>query len=272
MPSDAGGSPPPIRLLATDFDGTLRHLHTWQEDAFAVFREQLGALRLHCQTRWAIVTGRHVEMLPVLRTELFLRGLTPDFMVMEDARIYRRVGRHFLPFLFWNGAISWRRQRQLRRWKRRVLALVAETRVHYPDAQDLALDKVVDYWFRFATEAAAGTMEAKLNAEFASHPDFFVFRWGLEVCIVPSAGTKGEAVARLGRYLGIAPEQVLAIGDGQNDIPMLDGSCARQVGCVANAHPDVQAAVLRAGGHVAAGEAIVGVNEIVARLLANVSR
>lgn len=247
-------------------------MHAWQEDAFSVFREQLGTLRRCWQTRWAVVTGRHVEMLPVLRTELFLRGLTPDFMVMEDARIYRRVGRHYLPFLFWNGAISWRRRRQLRRWKRRVQELVAETRVQFPDAQDLALDKVVDYWFRFATEDAACRTEAKLNANFATHPDFFVFRWGLEVCIVPSAGTKGEAVARLGHTLRIAAEQILTVGDGQNDIPMLDGSCAGQVGCVANAHPDVQAAVLRAGGWVATGEAIAGVNEIVARLLPGVSR
>ena len=50
--------------------------------------------------------------------------------------------------------------------------------------------------------------------------------------------------------LGIPREDVLAIGDHHNDIPMLDGSAAGMVACPSNAVREVQELVRRNNGYV----------------------
>ena len=61
---------------------------------------------------------------------------------------------------------------------------------------------------------------------------------------------KGSSLAELSRLLGIPREDVLAIGDHHNDIPMLDGSSAAMVACPSNAMPEVQELVRRNAGYV----------------------
>jgi hypothetical protein len=62
---------------------------------------------------------------------------------------------------------------------------------------------------------------------------------------------KGSALGELCRLEGIGPEEVFAIGDHYNDLPMLDPRYAANLGCPANAIPDVKAAVRNAGGWIA---------------------
>lgn len=250
-----------IALLATDYDGTLAQGPVVEVAHFAAFRQRLRLLRQRDRTRWAIVTGRHAPLIPIIREVLLLHGLAPDFMVMEDACIYRRHGMRYWPYWLWNAGIGRRRRSQLLRHRERVRALAAEVAWQYPDATNLARERAIDFWFAFATEADARNVEQRLFAEFAGLPEFFVFRWECEVCLAPTAGTKGEAVARVARACGVAADHVLAIGDGQNDLSMLDGRVARHVACVANATPEVKDIVHRAGGLVAAGEGMVGVLE-----------
>ncbi|MEW6573126.1 MAG: Cof-type HAD-IIB family hydrolase [Bacillota bacterium] len=59
--------------------------------------------------------------------------------------------------------------------------------------------------------------------------------------------TKGEALKRLAAELGITREEVMAIGDGYNDIPMLEYAGVAVV--VGNARPEIKAYA----GHVTAG-------------------
>ena len=61
---------------------------------------------------------------------------------------------------------------------------------------------------------------------------------------------KGSSLTELGRLLGIPREEVLAIGDHHNDIPMLDGSAAGMVACPSNAVREVQEIVRRNQGYV----------------------
>jgi hydroxymethylpyrimidine pyrophosphatase-like HAD family hydrolase len=61
---------------------------------------------------------------------------------------------------------------------------------------------------------------------------------------------KGSSLTELGRFLGIPREEVLAIGDHHNDIPMLDGSAAGMVACPSNAVREVQEIVRRNNGYI----------------------
>jgi len=61
---------------------------------------------------------------------------------------------------------------------------------------------------------------------------------------------KGNALCRVAQVLGIPSQAVLAIGDSQNDVSMLDGRHGFRSATVANADGDALAAVRRAGGSV----------------------
>ena len=68
--------------------------------------------------------------------------------------------------------------------------------------------------------------------------------------VLPVGASKGEAVARLLRDLGIRPEEVVALGDGENDVELLE---LAGVGvAMGNASP---AAVRAAQHQVAANDA-----------------
>lgn len=252
----------PLALLITDFDGTLVGEPEAPDDLYVAFRQRLRLLRLGGGTRWAILTGRHTEMIPSMSGKLLMHGLAPDFFVMEDACIFRRRGGHYWPLLFWNLGISRRRRQQLRRHRPMVKSLIRELALRYPDAQNMAGNRLIDLWFDFGVVGDAIDVEQRLLVDFAGNPDFFVFRWGTEVCLAPTAGTKGEAVRKLMALTGARPERVLAIGDGQNDISMLDGRSAGLVACVGDATDTVKETVRRASGFVATGNHLHGVMEI----------
>ncbi|MFA4944850.1 MAG: HAD family hydrolase [Lentisphaeria bacterium] len=260
-----------IRLLATDFDGTLydplARLPAGNE-SFAQLRVLIHQFRFQHRLKWAVITGRHVESIPAVAGELLLHGLVPDFLVMEDAHIFVRHRHRYRPFWWWNLCLRFRRRRQLRSYRPRVRQLKAETERRHPGIEDLTAGRLIDYWYAFNHEADASAVEEELRHEFDGNPDFFVFRWGLEVCLVPTAGTKGEAVKRLAATLKATPAEIATVGDGPNDISMLNGSCAAHVACVGNADAAVRDTVRRAGGLVSQEPTVFGVLEFLQQLYA----
>lgn len=250
-----------IRLLATDFDGTLLGSPQDGREAYARFRQQLRHFRSRYGMRWAVVTGRHIQAIPVVVGELLMYGLVPDYLVMEDACIYHRWSGRYWPSWWWNLGVNLRRRGQVRRHRRHVLEFAAETARLFPDAENLSGNRLMDFWYRFGREEDAVAVEERLLQEFGGNPDFFVFRWGLEVCLAPTAGTKGEAVGRLASLLDIGPKEIAAIGDGQNDISMLDGIRAGYPACVSNASLPVLDTVMRASGYIARQPVLQGVVE-----------
>ncbi len=75
-------------------------------------------------------------------------------------------------------------------------------------------------------------------------------KWGEEVNVVPTnpeylefmnpGATKGVALEAIARHLGIAQEQVIAMGDARNDTSMVEWAGLGVA--VANAHPEVKSA------------------------------
>ncbi len=89
--------------------------------------------------------------------------------------------------------------------------------------------------------------------------------WGTNVTL--ASGSKGEGLRQVARCLGLAPDEVLAIGDSLNDLSMLDGRFGIRSAAVANADPVVKEAVLRNRGLVAQKPGGEGVAEIIKSLL-----
>jgi len=80
--------------------------------------------------------------------------------------------------------------------------------------------------------------------------------------ILHASFSKGKVLQKCAELLGVPRRNIIAIGDGVNDISMLDGSVSGLVGCPANASKEVVAAVKTAGGIVADAESAAGTLQI----------
>ena len=78
----------------------------------------------------------------------------------------------------------------------------------------------------------------------------------------PVPFTKGLSVSELARHLDIYSGNILAIGNGHNDISMFDSDVAGLTGCPSNSEAEVMRVVHERGGHVATKRALGGVLEI----------
>jgi hypothetical protein len=258
---------PHIGLVATDLDGTLIGASESESD-FHEFRLLLERLRRERGTRWAIITGR---LRGTMDEELFrfgVYGLHPDFLVLEDARIFRRHPRlGFVSFFWWNQSVGLRRLWGALRHRRvfgRIRRLLAD---EFPLGEDLSF-RVTGVWARFPDLAMADLAEAGIRELMNGTAERFqFFRWPREMYVGPRVGTKGEALTRLCEHLHMPREFVFAVGDGANDISMLNGHAAAYPACVANAAEQVKATVRDAGGRIASAEGLRGVLESLGELV-----
>lgn len=104
-----------------------------------------------------------------------------------------------------------------------------------------------------------------------------VSEFGLEDCAVhvnssmtaiyyAKAG-KGNSLFQLGQSLGVAPNEILALGDSLNDLTMLDGHLGFQCGTFDNGDPLIRQAVKDAGGCLGKGRASEGIVDILNQLV-----
>lgn len=78
---------------------------------------------------------------------------------------------------------------------------------------------------------------------------------------------KASSLGALAGVLGVAPGDVLAIGDSDNDRTMVDGRLGFRSATVANATPGIKDAVRRAGGTIAEAPIGIGVATVLGELL-----
>ena len=94
----------------------------------------------------------------------------------------------------------------------------------------------------------------------------FVQRNGWGVGLSDARVGKGICLRRIARKMGLKPEEVIAIGDSNNDMPMLDGRMGFFSTCPANADEEILELVRRNGGIVAERNYGMGVAEIMDRV------
>jgi hypothetical protein len=247
-----------IRLLSTDFDGTLvSHLGEPALDRHCMeFIRDLQA----AGAAWAINTGRSVDLLEsgLLNFEF---QITPDFILTTERDIFRPGGNgeKWEPFGDWNDRCA-RDHAELFSSAQPVLAEV----VDYVTKQTKA--RLIYHSDRLEGLAAQSEEEMQQIAEFidqagTAHPKFDYQRNGIYLRFCHSDYHKGAALAELARLIEVPRENIFAAGDHHNDISMLDGKVAAMACCPANAIPDVQTAVRNAGGYVAQQQHGAGVHE-----------
>lgn len=242
-----GESFPMIRLLSTDFDGTLAdNLHPRScvpnldyELAEAV---RGGAL-------WAVNTGRSLES-----AMEGLRGLgasvSPDYILTSERHIHKPDGMGgWHDYGDWNEICGEHHE------------LLFKESGSFFDRITTLVDSHEGVAFQQNStgvpEGLVASSEEELDqliAELESLPDrpedFHYQRSNIYLRFCHRRYDKGSALAELSRLIDMPTSEILAVGDHQNDLPMLFGEVAAMVACPSNAHPSVKEAVLRVGGHV----------------------
>jgi hydroxymethylpyrimidine pyrophosphatase-like HAD family hydrolase len=251
-----------IRLIATDLDGTL--IGSVDEfPLYSAFRERIAKCRRENGALWVVCSGRTMRSFNRSFAPMRAMGLTPDVVIIRHAYIFTR-GRfmvRYVPHLLWNLRILlllWLDRFSSRRAIAEWHHLITRT-THGVRTVRRRKDRL---WLRFSTEEASAYAARELQKRVDEFKHFRVFHYRKEVDVRSVPFTKGMALKELTRRLGLTRDNVLAIGNGHNDISALTGEVAAFTGCPGNSEPEVMDAVHHAGGHIANERTLKGVIEI----------
>ncbi|MFZ4482433.1 MAG: HAD family hydrolase [Chthoniobacterales bacterium] len=235
-----------IRLLSTDFDGTLIGHHPDARTA-ASLGTALKDLRKHGAI-WAVNTGRQLWFA--------LEGLErshlphdPDYVLASEKDIFHRVEEgSWEAFGDWNARIE---ERTVALFGRAGHVLTAiENMVEREDGIEVLYEDTRMTGLMTADTATMDRAVEMIRAVSSDVPEFSFNRNDVWMRFAHREIHKGSSLGELARLLGIDRREVLAVGDHHNDIPMLDGSAAGMVACPSNAVEEVKRVVRAAGGYV----------------------
>jgi len=247
-----------IKLLSTDFDGTLvcRTGEVSLDPACMEFIRELqsnGAI-------WAMNTGRSVDLLESGLTD-FSFPLRPDFILTSERDVFRpgSNGEKWEAFGDWNERCA-RDHAELFSSSQSVLAEVVDF-VNQKTKARLIYETTEPIGLIASSEEEMDRVTKFIERARAQQPKFNYQRNTVYLRFCHADYHKGAALAELARLIDIPRQNVFAAGDHHNDISMLDGKVAAMPSCPANAIDEVKNAVRNAGGYVAQREHGAGVHE-----------
>jgi HAD superfamily hydrolase (TIGR01484 family) len=247
-----------IKLLSTDFDGTLV-AHGSQPVFDPACMDLIRELQ-NDGVLWAINTGRSVDLLESGLAD-FAFPFRPDFILTSERDVFRPTenGGAWEAYGDWNERCA-RDHRELFSSASSVLAEIIDFVNHRTKARVI-----------YEPEGPAGLIAASeeemdrvtkfIEQARATQPKFNYQRNTVYLRFCHTDYHKGAALLELARLIDIPRENIFTAGDHHNDISMLDGSAAGMPSCPANAIPEVKDAVRSAGGYVAEKEFGAGVYE-----------
>lgn len=248
---------PPIRLISTDFDGTLIE-HPSDGRCCPHFADVLEEHRA-AGGLWAVNTGRGLAH-AIEGIERFAGPFEPDFLLTNEREIFRRG-----PHGSWESHDEWnlvchRRHNELFLRSGEIIERLRDLAsqkagITIIEEDDRPVGVVTD------SEELIQEVAAFLDSERTGAPEFSYQRNTVYLRFCHVDYHKGSALGELTRMLDLSREEVFAAGDHFNDIPMLDGQFAAWVCCPSNAIAEVQDTVRRAGGYIARAAGATGIAE-----------
>jgi HAD superfamily hydrolase (TIGR01484 family) len=248
-------------MIATDLDGTLI-ARTEDFHLYPIFRDKLEQLRTENGVTIAVCTGRSLRSFDRYFSPMRMMGVTPDFVIVKHSYIYSCGRFGYNPHVLWNIRTRYalwldrlRASRAISGWHKTILKSIPRSKTSRKSTNRLSMQ----FQSREATAKAAEIL--RQQAEPFKRFQVFEYRMAVDLRAVPFM--KGFAVSRLLRHLKMKRENVLTVGDGHNDISMLDKEIAGMRGCPANSEPEVMQHVSKTGGHIAGEASLGGVLEII---------
>lgn len=236
---------PPIRLISTDFDGTL---HTDFETPpvakdLEILIGQLQARGVH----WVINTGRDLTSLMESLTKAKL-NIRPDFVVVVEREIYQLQESDYVSVQEWNQKCSDLHSELFSRVRPLMPKIQEWVRSKY--RANVYEDPYSPFCLIAESTDDAEAIHNYLEVFCAELEDLVVMRNDVYARFSHKAYNKGTALAEIARRLGVQRDEILAAGDHLNDLPMLSIEYARWLVAPVNAIQAVKEAVLRQNGYV----------------------
>ncbi len=264
------GHPAAIRLIAFDLDGTVLERGEYIDGEFCRALCRAAAAGIRSTT----ATGRPLDFqLDLLRRHGLgeIAGV-PHALIADERELFLLQDGTYRPHTAWNDRIRVEWDGLVR------LALALMEQVH---ARVLAAGHAVRYMVDEAWARARGNVSLGLTSremaiqaviwleELVAHAGLplAVNRNGTLVQLYPASAGKGNVLRELARLWGLAPEEVLAIGDSLNDLCMLDGRHGFCCATVANADPMIIELVASRGGYLSTERCARGTLEALEQLL-----
>ena len=245
---------PPIKLLSTDFDGTL-FAEFEQPPVPDDLTELIGDLQAR-GVKWVINTGRDMSSLMESLARAHVR-IQPDFLVLVEREIYVHDGVRYAPLQPWNTDCSRDHAELFSRIRDAVPQLIGWVNERFKAT--VYEDPFSPFCLIAGNNDDADQIHEHLNRFVAEIPELTVVRNDVYARFCHAAYNKGSALAELTRRLELGPAQILAAGDHWNDLPMLKPEFARALICPLNAVQAVHEQVASHGGFIAARPCGLGV-------------
>ena len=253
---------PPIKLISTDFDGTLHN--DFEAPPVPLELESLiGALQER-GVAWVINTGRDLTSLMETLTKASLK-IRPDYVVVVEREIYELKESDYVSVRDWND-----------RCTQVHSELFEKVRPHLPRIHGWINSRYKaqvyeDPYSPFCLIAEkvrdAEEIHDYLEISCKDFGDLVVVRNDIYARFSHKAFNKGTALAEIARRLGIKPDEIVAAGDHLNDLPMLSNEFARWLVAPVNAIDKVKETVLRQQGYVSEKQCGHGVAHGIAHVL-----
>jgi hydroxymethylpyrimidine pyrophosphatase-like HAD family hydrolase len=235
----------PIKLISTDFDGTL----------FAEFENppipetlqaQIGDLQAQ-GAKWVINTGRDMSSLMEALGRAGIE-IEPDYLVLVEREIYCHHDSLYVGIEEWNRACAIAHAEVFARVQSDLPEIVAwiNSRFHariYQDAYS-------PFCLIAGNNGDADVIHAFLDNYCRTVPRLTVVRNDVYARFSHEAYNKGTALAHLTQKLGLSAREVFAAGDHLNDLPMLSREYAHFLAAPDNAVEPVKQRVRAQSGYV----------------------
>src|SRR5260370_718852 len=206
----------PIKLVSTDFDGTL----------FAEFENppipdalQRTIADLQAKgAKWAINTGRDMSSLMESLGRAGIR-IEPDYLVLVEREIYTHHESVYVGLEDWNSECTRAHAELFAKVREDVPRLVAWVNERYHAR--MYEDAFSPFCLIAGTNDEADVIHEFLKEYALGIENLAVVRNDIYARFSHSAYNKGTALAELTRRLGLRKEEVFVAGDPFNDLPML---------------------------------------------------
>lgn len=229
-------------LIALDFDGTCARYEPelgYDEPLLDLLRETLGN-----EVQWVMNTDRPFHQMRDVSLAL-PPELRPRALLLRQRDMYELGSHAYLPHEDWNSARDADHQTLWEQLAARVPSWSAQIEETYEVLERYVDEKSFAYMVPPEQMPALRSYVTDLVSPW---PDAQVSGNADWCFVLHSSFSKARVLRAYADHHGIAPEHIIAVGDGLNDLTMLDGSVTPRVGCPSNACEEVQATVRAAGG------------------------
>jgi len=235
----------PIQLISTDFDGTI-HAEFENPPVPRELQVLIGDLQKR-GVKWVINTGRDLSSLMEEMGRAHL-AVKPDFLVTVEREIFVHEGARYVGLSEWNDACTEAHLKLFKQVHKDLPMLVKWVNERFPAT--VYEDAYSPFCLIAEDEHDASIIQEFLLSYCEKVPHLSVVRNDVYARFSHDAYNKGTALAKITKRLGLGPENVFAVGDHFNDLPMLSKDFAHWLAAPANAIEEVKEKVVWQDGYV----------------------